>query len=296
MTKLRLWAGAAALCLASPAMAASPALPDADPAMWVVKDEDTTIYLFGTFHALDGKTDWFNDEVKTAFDRSDELMLEALIPDDPASMQPIVMKYALDKSGKTLTSKLSPEGQKLLAAALTAMGAPVTAFDSFKPFFASMTLAAIGMQKMGISADKGAEKTLRGAAQAAGKQVGEIENVEFQIAMFDRIAEADQVAMLEDLLTSLDDLPKETGQMLAAWKNGDVAGFKAIMDESDRKGPAAHKVIFTDRNATWAEWVDRRLDKPGTVFLAVGTGHLAGKDSVQALLEQRGIKSARAEP
>ena len=42
-------------------------LPDASPALWVVNDEDTIIYLFGTFHALDGKIDWFNDEVRTAF-------------------------------------------------------------------------------------------------------------------------------------------------------------------------------------------------------------------------------------
>ena len=50
---------------------------------------------------------------------------------------------------------------------------------------------------------------------------------------------------------------------------------------------------MTDRNANWAEWVDKRLDKPGTVFVAVGTGHLAGKDSVQQLLSKRGIKSER---
>ena len=291
LTKLLLAAAMAAV----QTPAAPPAvLPDADPAMWVVKDDDTTVYLFATFHALDGKTDWFNDEVKTAFDRSDEVMLEALIPEDPAAMQPIVMKYALDKSGKTLTSKLSLEGQKRLAAALAAMGAPATAFDGFKPFFASMTLVAIGMQKMGIAADKGAENALRGAAKAAGKQVGEIENVEFQIAMFDRISEADQIDMLEQLLVSLDDLPGETNRMLAAWNQGDAAGFKSIMDESDKEGPAAHKVIFTERNATWAEWIDQRLDKPGTVFLAVGTGHLAGKDSVQQQLGQRGIKAARA--
>ena len=37
--------------------------------MWVVKDADTTIYLFGTFHALDGKRDWFNDEVQAGVRR-----------------------------------------------------------------------------------------------------------------------------------------------------------------------------------------------------------------------------------
>ncbi|HEU0285121.1 MAG TPA: TraB/GumN family protein, partial [Sphingomicrobium sp.] len=75
---------AAAFLFSVPAVAQSPApapapaaaataLPDADPAIWVVKDPDTTIYLFGTFHALDGKSDWFNEEVKTAFDQSSEV-------------------------------------------------------------------------------------------------------------------------------------------------------------------------------------------------------------------------------
>ena len=50
---------------------------------------------------------------------------------------------------------------------------------------------------------------------------------------------------------------------------------------------------MTDRNANWADWIDKRLDKPGIVFLGVGAGHLAGRDSVQDLLDKRGIKSAR---
>ena len=294
MKKLPLLAALGALCLASPAAAAAPAPPDADPAMWLVKDEDTTIYLFGTFHALDGKSDWFNDEVKTAFDKSDELVIEALIPEDPAQMQPVIMKYALDKSGTPLTAKLSPDGRKKLAAALSAMGAPPNAFDGFKPFFASMALTMAEMQKQGMATNKGAEVALRAAAKSAGRPVGELENVEFQIAMFDRISEADQIEMLEKLLATLDTLAKESQRMLTAWNSGDAAGFKTLMDESDQQGPAAYKVIFSDRNATWADWIDKRLDKPGTVFLAVGTGHLAGKNSVQEYLGTRGIAVTRA--
>lgn len=294
MKNIHLWAAAAALSIAAPAVAAAPALPDADPVMWKIADEDTTIYLFGTFHALDGKSDWFNDEVRAAFDRSDEVVLEALVPEDPGAMQPIVLKHALDTSGKPLSAKLSPEGRDRLAAGLASMGAPPTAFDKFKPFFASMTLAAIGMQKMGLAADKGAEQSLRSAAKSAGKPISAIEDVEFQIGMFDRIPEVEQLVMLEELLKSIDDMPAEMGKLLGAWNRGDAEAFKAFMDKSEGQGPAAYKVIFSDRNATWAEWIDRRLDRPGTVFLAVGTGHLAGKDSVQQLLEQRKIKAVRA--
>ena len=104
------------LALGSVASAAAPALPDAEPAMWVVKDNDTTIYMFGTFHALDGKRDWFNDEVRAAFDASQEVVLEIVTPDDPAEMRPALMRYALTPAGTpTLTSKLSPAGRKRLA-------------------------------------------------------------------------------------------------------------------------------------------------------------------------------------
>ena len=113
MKTLRLAAALAAVLIPGlPASAAT--LPDADPALWVVKDHDTTIYLFGTFHVLDGKADWFNDEVRQAFDRSDDLVVEALIPEDPSTLAPIIGKYAMAKSGEPLTKRLSPEGQAKL--------------------------------------------------------------------------------------------------------------------------------------------------------------------------------------
>src|SRR5688572_14139407 len=54
----------------------------ANPALWEIRDADTTIYLFGTFHTLDARTAWFDDRVRQAFDRSGELVLETVIPAD----------------------------------------------------------------------------------------------------------------------------------------------------------------------------------------------------------------------
>ena len=49
------------------------------------------------------------------------------------------------------------------------------------------------------------------------------------------------------------------------------------------------------RNAAWAEWVAKRLGQPGTIMVAVGAGHLAGKDSVQRLLQARGVRATRVQ-
>jgi uncharacterized protein YbaP (TraB family) len=51
--------------------------------------------------------------------------------------------------------------------------------------------------------------------------------------------------------------------------------------------------MFVERNARWAHWIADRLKTPGTVFVAVGAGHLSGPDSVQAQLGAMGVKSAR---
>lgn len=286
-------AGAAAPA-ATPPPAAKAALPDADPAMWVVKDDDTTIYLFGTFHVGDGKVEWFNDEVKTAFDQSREVVLELVPPEDPKTMAPLIEKYAMDQSGKTLTEKLSPAGRAKLAKLLGAMGAPATALDKLTPMFAAMNLVMLPYQALGMTPAHGTETKLVGAAKSAGKTLGELEGIETQLKMLGRIPEAAQLAALEELLAKFDEAPATIKRMVEYWNGGNAEGFATLMKEMQGSTPEIYKVMMTERNVRWAEWIDTRLDRPGTVFIGVGTAHLAGADSVQALLATRGIKAARA--
>ena len=79
---------------ASPVQAAAPAAAatvDADPALWVMKDDDTTIYLFGTVHVLKPGLSWFDEAVRDAFDKSDQLMLEMVMPEDQAVLAKATM-------------------------------------------------------------------------------------------------------------------------------------------------------------------------------------------------------------
>jgi uncharacterized protein len=285
-------AGLLAAC-AAPVCAQAP-LPDADPALWVVKDADTTVYLFGTFHMLDGKRDWFNDEVKTAFDASDELVLEAIMPENPADLVPTIMKYATDPSGKTLSSKLTPEVKAKLATQIGEQG--IAQMDGVDPWFVTLTLVGVQAQKLGLNPEHGPEKILTNAAKAKNVDIGELESMDEQLKMFDSIPSETQVRMLGDTLEDLDKVGETLTPMLNAWSSGDTEGLVKILNESVEDDPEAYKWMFSDRNARWAEWIDARMDKPGTVFVAVGAGHLGGKDSVQDLLAAKGIKSERVKP
>ncbi|MBX3561536.1 MAG: TraB/GumN family protein [Sphingomonas sp.] len=275
----------------APAPVAAP-LPDADPALWVIRDDDTTIYLFGTFHLLDGRP-WFNDEIRTAFDASDELVIEAIIPDNPAELQPIVLRHALTQDGPPLSERLTAEQNAALARALAPAGAPAAAFERFKPWFVAITLANLAAQQLGIDAAQGTEKLLTAAARARNIPIGALETMEFQLSLFDSLPPEQQLAMLQQALDNLDELPRMLAPMLAAWSAGDVERLVEMINQMSADDPAVHDLLFTRRNANWTDWIVERMQRPGTVFLAVGAGHLAGNDSVQTMLAARGIASER---
>lgn len=282
----------AATATAPAASAPAAALQDADPALWVVRDEDTTVYLFGTFHLLDGRP-WFNDEIRTAFDESSELVVEAIIPDNPAELQPMIVRYAVDQQGRRLSQLLSAEQNAALTRALSSVGAPPAAFDMFEPWFASMTIASFAAQQLGISQANGPEGVLIREARSRNMSVAELEGIEWQIRLFDGVPEEQQLAQLRAALDNFDAIAEALAPMLAAWSSGDVEGLRQILEAQGETDPELHRLLFTQRNATWAGWIQDRLARPGTVFVAVGAGHLAGSDSVQAVLRARGVHAER---
>src|SRR5690606_10025497 len=78
----------------------APSIVRASPAIWQIRDADTTIYLFGTFHSLDGRTVWFDKQVRQAFDASGELVLETVVPADLTAANELVREEGAGPDGK----------------------------------------------------------------------------------------------------------------------------------------------------------------------------------------------------
>ncbi|MBA2466094.1 MAG: TraB/GumN family protein [Sphingomonas sp.] len=253
--------------ISAPASAASipSALPDADPAIWVINDEDTIIYLFGTFHALDGKSAWFNDEVRTAFAASDELVLETLVP---------------DWRGEGAMPAARTEAQ--------AGGAP--------SYLAATRMAISAGRARGLKAGNGADAVLRQAAEYWGKPVGGLESFSAQAGMLNHMPAAVRPASAmspAQASRTMDELSFAMSELQTAWNRGDWRLFGAMLTDMRVTSPRSYNLMFAQRNATMANWIAERLQRPGTVFVAVGTGHLVGRDSVQAKLALRGFRSTR---
>ena len=265
---------------------------DADPALWVVKDADTTIYLFGTVHVLKPGLSWFDEGIKAAFDKSDELVLEMLEP-DTATMQGLVMKTALNPTGPTLTEKLPADKREAYTRALGDVGVPAAALDRFDPWFAAVTLSLAGLPKLGYDPASGAERTLGAAAKAANKQIVGLETAEQQFGYFDSLAEPLQIKFLVSTIDDYSKMGAELDKMVASWSAGDPEALGRVMNEALSDTPEIAKVLLADRNTRWAEWIGKRLEKPGKVFIAVGAGHLAGAESVQAKLAKHKLTARR---
>ena len=273
----------------APAAATAPAAKG--PALWKVADADTTIYLFGTVHVLPKDVVWYDAAISTALEGSDILVTE--IPMDPASeaaMQQLVGQKGLLPAGTTLRSLLTPEQTEQYTAALAKLGAPPQAFDPLKPWLAGLTLSLAPLMQSGYDPNSGVEKVL--LAKVADKPKGALETAEFQLGIFDGMAQDAQVAFLMEAANNMDKTKPMLDRMVAEWVKGDADALAAVMNEG-MDDPKVAEALLYNRNANWADWIKTRLDQPGTVFIAVGAGHLAGPKSVQDVLGQKGIKVSR---
>ncbi|TKD51205.1 TraB/GumN family protein [Sphingomonas baiyangensis] len=280
---------------AAPAPAPAPApvqQSESDPALWVVKDADTTIYLFGTIHVLKPGLSWFDDAVRTAFDASDEVVLEMVTPDD-AAMQKLILATAVNASGPSLPDKLPADKRETYVQALRGVDLPANAFDRVDPWFAATNLSLLPLMKLGYNPAEGVEMKFTAAAKAGGKPITGLETAEEQIGILDGLPEPAQIGMLLSTIDQLDETQTMIENMVGAWSAGDPDRLAAVMNEGMRDTPEVSKALLADRNARWATWIEQRMRQPGTVFVAVGAGHLAGADSVQTMLAARQIAVER---
>lgn len=294
---LALLAGSPAFADAHMETAAETELPSGPegPALWKVADEDTTIYLFGTVHVLTKETVWYDAEIDAALDSSDTVVTE--IPMDPeseAAMQQLAMQRGLSQDGTTLRSLLNEEQTAAYETALAGLGAPAAAFDQFKPWLAGLTLSVLPLVREGYDPNSGVEKVILSKAPDTAKDA--LETMEFQLGLFDGLAQEDQIAFLMDAVEGVDEVNTVVGNMVTEWVEGDPDGLASVMNESLQEDPSLAKALLYKRNDNWAEWIDDRLETtPGTVFIAVGAGHLAGEKSVQNYLAQREIEVTRVQ-
>lgn len=271
----------------------APRAEGAGPALWVVRDADSTLYLFGTVHVLRPTTAWGSDRVDAAFDSASKLILEVANPDDQAAAIPLIMEHGISPQ-TPLSSLLTAEEMTELDAAARTMGMSAAQLDPMRPWLAALTLSVAPLTKAGYDPTSGVDLLLKARAEAAGKTVTGFETIDEQIRILAGFPEAGQLEFLRSTLEDFEDATVELDKLVSAWADGDVEGIETIGVEPMRdSSELLYQSLLVNRNANWAGQIETLLEGSGTVFIAVGAAHLAGVDSVQSILAARGVTVER---
>lgn len=261
----------------------------ATPALWVVRDADTTIYLFGTVHMLPRDLDWLRSPIRQAFDRSDTLVTE-LVPPPAAELQTLIRR--IGGSTTPLPARIGPVEAARLVRALESIGLDGHRLDHDEPWLAGVKLSVLPLQRLDYSDEAGPETVLA----ASGKPHLALETADEQFAAFDRLSERAQRRFLATVIAGVPEAGRAMATTIDAWARGDVATLARVTDDETAGDPELEVALVHDRNARWAEWIAGRMRQPGTVFVTVGAGHLAGRDSLQVALARHGLRAARVLP
>lgn len=246
----------------------------------------TASYLLGTIHSEDPRVLDLPGSVRSAFEGSPGFVLE-VVPDAEAIIKSMVtMTY---NDGRTLKEVLPPELYRRAAEALGGLGMTPAAFEDFKPW-AVVTLLSLPPTEKGEFLDL----SLYRAAKDAGKAIRGLETMEEQLAVFDSLSEADQIALLEETLDGRDQMPDLFEDLIQAYLAQDLV---ALMERSERHlkgGDPRLAALFREaavvsRNRRMAERLRPLLDEGGW-FIAIGALHLPGDEGVLRLLQYSGYR------
>ncbi|MFT3740859.1 MAG: TraB/GumN family protein [Breznakibacter sp.] len=244
-----------------------------------------TSYLFGTIHMVCADDFAIDAKVMDAFNRSDKLVLEIDVS-DPQIMQKM-QSAAVNKNFRNFKNDLTETDRFFLDSCFKAdLKAGIDQLGILKPW------TLMTFYSMSVSYDcpdrKQYETELSTLAKSQNKPIGQLETLEFQLAIFDSIPMQKQIDWLMETVREKNKNREIFARMIAAYKDQDVESLNQLtMEEEDMKELAPR--LFFERNGNWIPVIGEMAREQPT-FFAFGAGHLGGKDGVIDLLKQKGYK------
>jgi uncharacterized protein YbaP (TraB family) len=219
---------------------------------------------------------------------ADLLVVEIAELGESAGLSRIFSELAVSPDLPPLDQRLPADLRPTLEALLARGELELAAFHQTETWAAALALARIDAE--GDPAN-GVDRAV--IADLAGRPVRELEGARAQLAIFDRLPEPDQRAMLAAVIREAERARADPARLQRAW----LAGDAATIEQSTRTGiladPNLRAALLVERNRRWAAALVPLLEQPARPLVAVGTAHLVGPEGLASLLEAAGYRIRR---
>lgn len=261
------------------------------PGFWLVEGpKGEKAWLLGTIHALPRPVDWRTDKIDAAMAQANLLVLEVADINNDAKTAKAFASLSKSPGLPPLDKRVPDEMRPELASELRAGELKPDALDAYETWAAALMLqnavAAKGENDTGNGIDRAVAKAWKGP-------VAEFEGAAAQLAIFDRLPEAQQRALLGAVLSGGPGRSRQLRTLQLAWARGDMDLIARTTDADFGKEPALRDALLVGRNKAWTTRIEALLAGGAKPLIAVGAAHLAGKDGLPAMLAARGWKVTR---
>ncbi|WP_207420258.1 TraB/GumN family protein [Desertivirga brevis] len=243
-------------------------------------------YLYGTYHLM-GKS--FTDTLPGLMKvfQNSKLVIGEIVIEDEMTMAQKMMPY-MTLQGKGLNEVLSPaEFSEVDAVMKAKTGAPLSVYNALKPATVQIILVA-KIAPGNISPENpGLDIFFQKEGAKTGKQVAGLETIEKQSALLLNTPIEKQKKDLLKTVRNNERYANESKKLFEAYKSENLSQIEKLIRESPDSSAEQLKTLLTDRNKEWVKLLPDFFNK-GNVFLAVGAGHLPGKEGIIELLKSAG--------
>ena len=251
------------------------------------KDLKKPSYLFGTIHLICQKDMFAEDKLNAYFDKTEQLILE-LDMDDP-SMVPKMAKLAVLADGKSVKDMIKPdEYARIDELFKNYVGISYDQLQNFKPITAQTFLLS-SPKVLGCQPPVVYDQFLAQTAVTRKKPVIGLETVEEQMMVIDSQPLEEQIRQLKEAAANPEKGFGDFKALYRTYLTQNADDIYKLIETQMKTYKMAQPILLDNRNQNWIPLIEKNISTTSS-FIAVGGGHLGGKNGVVNLLRAKGYK------
>lgn len=256
------------------------------------------LYLLGSIHVGDERTQTMPDYIMDAYNGSDYICVEA----DIVAYEQDIMKLMADlqlmlcEKNKTIRDHLDPQLYADMKKFLQSTGKYNASYELYRPTLWSSLVDEAIRSYTELETEYGVDRYFINKANEDGKEIIEVESVDFQNNLMLGFSDELYSLLIAESVYYPEEGVNGLNSMYEIWLGGDEAeleemlklDYTGLSDEERKLVEEYNTKMLTERNVGMADKAEEYLSTEGTGFYIVGTAHIVGDGALVELLRDRG--------